>query len=169
MTRCVTGARREPCTWPCGRFVTSDGTSPLVSFQCYLYLFYSPARTTKVVLLLLFICLGNVYLHGLRNLWQILFHIGVAFLSSHQILTRQLQEKQPDCGVWGGQGARNGSFDVLMRVSHVSLLASRLHLKFPSLKFILTKPDWYRDLGTLNRCSWAYEVTWHLALVVCWV
>ncbi|XP_032716978.1 vesicle-trafficking protein SEC22c isoform X2 [Lontra canadensis] len=69
------------------------------SLQCYLYLFYSPARTRKVVLLLLFICLGNVYLHGLRNVWQILFHIGVASLSSHQILTRQLQEKQWDCGV----------------------------------------------------------------------
>ncbi|XP_040850240.1 vesicle-trafficking protein SEC22c isoform X2 [Ochotona curzoniae] len=66
---------------------------------CYLYLFYSPARTMKVVLMLLFICLGNVYLHGLRNLWQILFHIGVAFLSSYQILSRQLQEKQSDCGV----------------------------------------------------------------------
>ncbi|XP_004640714.1 vesicle-trafficking protein SEC22c [Octodon degus] len=68
-------------------------------FQCYLYLFYSPGRTAKVLLLLLFICLGNAYLHGLRNLWQILFHVGVAFLSSHQILTRQLQEKQSDCGV----------------------------------------------------------------------
>ncbi|XP_062970178.1 vesicle-trafficking protein SEC22c isoform X2 [Cynocephalus volans] len=68
-------------------------------FQCYLYLFYSPARTVKVMLMLLFICLGNVYLHGLRNLWQILFHIGVAFLSSYQILTRQLQEKQSDSGV----------------------------------------------------------------------
>ncbi|KAK2507685.1 hypothetical protein MC885_002800 [Smutsia gigantea] len=65
-------------------------------FQCHLYLFYSPARTLKVVLTLLFICLGNMYLHGLRNLWQILFHIGVAFLSSHQILMRQRQEKQSD-------------------------------------------------------------------------
>ncbi|KAM6169294.1 vesicle-trafficking protein SEC22c [Rhynchocyon petersi] len=65
-------------------------------FQCYLYLFYSPARTVKVLLLLLLICLGNTYLHGLRNLWQILFHVGVASLSSHQILTRQLQEKQTD-------------------------------------------------------------------------
>lgn len=68
-------------------------------FQCYLYLFYSPARTQKVLLLLLSICLGNMYLHGLRNVWQILFHVGVAFLSSYQILTRQLQEKQSDCGV----------------------------------------------------------------------
>nr|XP_004662176.2 vesicle-trafficking protein SEC22c [Jaculus jaculus] len=67
--------------------------------QCHLYLFYSPARTLKVVLMLVFICLGNVYLHGLRNLWQILFHVGVALLSSHQILTRQLQEKRSDCGV----------------------------------------------------------------------
>uniref|UniRef100_A0A0P6K6F5 Vesicle-trafficking protein SEC22c isoform b n=1 Tax=Heterocephalus glaber TaxID=10181 RepID=A0A0P6K6F5_HETGA len=68
-------------------------------FQCYLYLFYSSARTAKVLLLLLFICLGNMYLHGLRNLWQILFHIGVACLSSHQILMRQLQETQSDCSV----------------------------------------------------------------------
>lgn len=75
------------------------GLPLLLSLQCYLYLFYSPARRAKVALMLLFICLGNVYLHGLRNLWQILFHVGVAFLSSHQILTRQLREKQSDCGV----------------------------------------------------------------------
>lgn len=67
--------------------------------QCYLYLFYSPARTLKVLLMLVSICLGNAYLHGLRNTWQILFHVGVAFLSSYQILTRQLQERQSDCGV----------------------------------------------------------------------
>ncbi|KAM5292718.1 vesicle-trafficking protein SEC22c [Ctenodactylus gundi] len=68
-------------------------------FQCYLYLFYSPARTAKAVLGLLFICLGNVYLLGLRNPWQVLFHVGVALLSSHQILTRRLREKQAGCGV----------------------------------------------------------------------
>nr|BAC27266.1 unnamed protein product [Mus musculus] len=67
--------------------------------QCYLYLFYSPARTLKVLLMLASICLGNAYLHGLRNTWQILFHVGVAFLSSYQILTRQLQERQSDYGV----------------------------------------------------------------------
>lgn len=67
--------------------------------QCYLYLFYSPARTLKVVLTLAFISLGNMYLHGLRNTWQVLFHIGVASLSSYQILTRQLQERQSDYGV----------------------------------------------------------------------
>lgn len=94
----MAGARAESGSdpWP---FSCPDWTPLLVSFQCYLYLFYSPARTAKVVLMLLSICLGNVYLHGLRNLWQILFHISVAFLSSHQILTRQLQEKQSDCGV----------------------------------------------------------------------
>ncbi|XP_063122223.1 vesicle-trafficking protein SEC22c isoform X7 [Rattus norvegicus] len=67
--------------------------------QCYLYLFYSPTRTLKVLLMLASICLGNAYLHGLRNTWQILFHVGVAFLSSYQILTRQLQERQSDYGV----------------------------------------------------------------------
>ncbi|XP_003477051.1 vesicle-trafficking protein SEC22c isoform X2 [Cavia porcellus] len=68
-------------------------------FQCYLYLFYSPGRTAKVLLLLLFICLSNAKLHGLRSLWQILFHVGVASLSSHQTLTRQLRERQSGCGV----------------------------------------------------------------------
>ncbi|XP_064301213.1 vesicle-trafficking protein SEC22c isoform X1 [Phalacrocorax carbo] len=68
-------------------------------FQCYLYLFYSSARKVKTFILLFSVCLCNVYLYGLRNLWQIAFHIGVASLSSYQILTRQLMEKQPDCGV----------------------------------------------------------------------
>lgn len=93
------GTGPASCVRPVAVSSSLIGLSLLVSFQCYLYLFYSPARTRKVVLLLLFICLGNVYLHGLRNVWQILFHIGVASLSSHQILTRQLQEKQCDCGV----------------------------------------------------------------------
>ncbi|XP_007499866.1 vesicle-trafficking protein SEC22c isoform X2 [Monodelphis domestica] len=68
-------------------------------FQCYLYLFYSSTRLLKVVIILVFICLCNIYLHGLRNLWQILFHIGVAFLSSYQILTRQLRDKAFDGAV----------------------------------------------------------------------
>uniref|UniRef100_A0A6G1RML1 SEC22 homolog C, vesicle trafficking protein n=1 Tax=Hypotaenidia okinawae TaxID=2861861 RepID=A0A6G1RML1_9GRUI len=68
-------------------------------FQCYLYLFYSSGRKLKTFVLLSSVCLCNFYLYGLRNLWQIAFHIGVASLSSYQILTRQLMEKQPDCGV----------------------------------------------------------------------
>ncbi|XP_048367679.1 vesicle-trafficking protein SEC22c isoform X2 [Sphaerodactylus townsendi] len=68
-------------------------------FLCHLYLFYSSARRIKVFVLFVTVCLCNIYLYGLRNIWQILFHIGVASLSSHQILTRQVAEKQPDCGV----------------------------------------------------------------------
>lgn len=94
----MAGVRSESGIWPVA-ISPPDWASLLLSFQCYLYLVYSPARTTKVVLMLFFICLGNGYLHGLRNLWQILFHVGVASLSSHQILTRQLQEKPADCGV----------------------------------------------------------------------
>ncbi|XP_071590700.1 vesicle-trafficking protein SEC22c isoform X5 [Heliangelus exortis] len=68
-------------------------------FQCYLYLFYSSARKVKTFVLFFSVCFCNLYLYGLRNLWQIAFHIGVASLSSYQILTRQLVEKQPDWGV----------------------------------------------------------------------
>lgn len=134
------------------------GLPLLVSFQCYLYLFYSPARTVKVVLMLLFICLGNVYLHGLRNLWQILFHIGVAFLSSHQILTRQLQDKQSDCGVWGWGHGMDGSFDFPPRVIGLSPFTSWLHLKFPSSKFLSTKADWSwepRIFSPVQREAWS--------------
>ncbi|KAL8164812.1 UNVERIFIED_CONTAM: Vesicle-trafficking protein S22c [Gekko kuhli] len=66
---------------------------------CYLYLFYSSGRRVKVFVLFVAVCVCNTYLYGLRNVWQILFHIGVASLSAHQILTRQVAEKQPDCGV----------------------------------------------------------------------
>ncbi|XP_026576111.1 vesicle-trafficking protein SEC22c [Pseudonaja textilis] len=66
---------------------------------CYLYLFYTSARKVKVSILFVTLCLCNVYLYGLRNHWQILFHIAVASFSSHQILTRQVAEKPPDFGV----------------------------------------------------------------------
>lgn len=68
-------------------------------FQCCLFLFHSSAKKMKAFVLIFSICLCNIYLYGLRNIWQILFHIGVASLSSYQILTRQLMEKQSDFGV----------------------------------------------------------------------
>nr|XP_033787668.1 vesicle-trafficking protein SEC22c isoform X1 [Geotrypetes seraphini]XP_033787669.1 vesicle-trafficking protein SEC22c isoform X1 [Geotrypetes seraphini]XP_033787670.1 vesicle-trafficking protein SEC22c isoform X1 [Geotrypetes seraphini]XP_033787671.1 vesicle-trafficking protein SEC22c isoform X1 [Geotrypetes seraphini]XP_033787672.1 vesicle-trafficking protein SEC22c isoform X1 [Geotrypetes seraphini] len=67
--------------------------------QCYLYLFYTSARKLRSFGLWIFICLCNVYLHGPRNLWQIVFHIGVASLSACQTVTRRLWEKQLDCGL----------------------------------------------------------------------
>ncbi|XP_043546774.1 vesicle-trafficking protein SEC22c isoform X1 [Chiloscyllium plagiosum] len=68
-------------------------------FQCYLYLFFISTRMIKAAGAFILICICNFYLFGLRNVWQILFHLGVAFLSTHQILSRKLTEKQPDCGV----------------------------------------------------------------------
>ncbi|XP_018428658.1 PREDICTED: vesicle-trafficking protein SEC22c [Nanorana parkeri] len=67
--------------------------------QCYLYLFYSPARTGKALGLVLVIGLCNTYLYGLRNAWQILFHVFVAFLSAHQIVHRKPLDRH------GGGGA----------------------------------------------------------------
>ncbi|KAM4705640.1 vesicle-trafficking protein SEC22c [Rhinophrynus dorsalis] len=67
--------------------------------QCYLYLFYCPARKLKACGLLAIIFLCNLYLHGLRNWWQILFHVLVASLSTQQTLTRKPIDKPRDCGV----------------------------------------------------------------------
>ncbi|ETE66425.1 Vesicle-trafficking protein SEC22c [Ophiophagus hannah] len=66
---------------------------------CYLYLFYTSARKVKVSILFVTLCLCNVYLYGLRNHWQILFHVATASLSFHQIVTRHVAEKPPDLGV----------------------------------------------------------------------
>ncbi|XP_069815405.1 vesicle-trafficking protein SEC22c isoform X3 [Dendropsophus ebraccatus] len=69
------------------------------SFQCYLYVSYSPSRALKAWGLFLVICGSNVYLYGLRNLWQIGFHVSVAFLSAGQIVRRRPLDRHGGCGV----------------------------------------------------------------------
>lgn len=68
-------------------------------FQCHLYLFHSSQKRVKSFVLLSVIVLCNLYLLGLRNAWQLLFHISVASLATVLILTRKLQDKTNDCGV----------------------------------------------------------------------
>ncbi|XP_076617937.1 vesicle-trafficking protein SEC22c [Chaetodon auriga] len=68
-------------------------------FQCHLYLFHSSLKKHKSFTLLSVIVLCNLYLLGLRNLWQLIFHISVASLSTLLILTRKLQDRTNDCGV----------------------------------------------------------------------
>lgn len=67
--------------------------------QCYLYVFYCPARTLKAWGLFLVIGLCNLYLYGLRSLWQISFHVCVALLSAGQIVTRRPLDRRSDPGV----------------------------------------------------------------------
>ncbi|XP_032899145.1 vesicle-trafficking protein SEC22c [Amblyraja radiata] len=69
------------------------------AFQCYLYIFYVSARTIKAPVALVLLCICNLYLFGLRNIWQIFFHLGVACLSTQQILSRRMTERLADCGV----------------------------------------------------------------------
>lgn len=54
----------------------------------------------------------------------------------------------------------NGFFHFLVRVISVSRFTSRLHLEFPSLKFLSTKPDRYQKFGMFNRCKGKCEVAW---------
>ncbi|CAL9698035.1 unnamed protein product [Knipowitschia caucasica] len=67
--------------------------------QCHLYVFHSSLKKQKSFVLLSVIVLCNVYLLGLRNWWQLLFHISVSSLSTVLILSRRLQDKVNDCGV----------------------------------------------------------------------
>ncbi|XP_015249671.1 PREDICTED: vesicle-trafficking protein SEC22c isoform X2 [Cyprinodon variegatus] len=69
------------------------------ALQCHLYLFHSSQKKLKSFLLLSIIILCNLYLFGMRNVWQLLFHISVASLSTSLILTRRLQHRTYDCGV----------------------------------------------------------------------
>ncbi|XP_049420518.1 vesicle-trafficking protein SEC22c isoform X1 [Epinephelus fuscoguttatus] len=67
--------------------------------QCHLYLFHSSLKKPKSFTLLSVIVLCNLYLLGLRNVWQLIFHMSVASLSTVLILTRKLQDRTNDCGV----------------------------------------------------------------------
>ncbi|KAM4719105.1 vesicle-trafficking protein SEC22c isoform 2-T2 [Anableps anableps] len=69
------------------------------ALQCHLYLFHSSLKKLKSLLLLSVIVLCNLYLLGLRNIWQLLFHVSVASLSTSLTLTRRIQHRTDDCGV----------------------------------------------------------------------
>lgn len=69
--------------------------------QCNLYLFHSALKRHKAFALWTAVVLCNLYLFGLRNLWQLMFHISVASISTFLTLTRKLQDRSGDCGVWG--------------------------------------------------------------------
>ncbi|XP_057680568.1 vesicle-trafficking protein SEC22c isoform X2 [Corythoichthys intestinalis] len=67
--------------------------------QCHLYVFHSRLKTAKSLSLLSAIIICNLFLHGMRNAWQIAFHIGVASLSTVLILRRKVLDRSNDCGV----------------------------------------------------------------------
>ncbi|MCI4391534.1 hypothetical protein PGIGA_G00135820 [Pangasianodon gigas] len=67
--------------------------------QCQLYLFHSSRKKIKSLTLLTMIILCNGFLFGLRNVWQLAFHVSVAFVSTLLILNRKLLDRSSDCGV----------------------------------------------------------------------
>lgn len=71
--------------------------------QCHLYLFHTCQKKLKSFTLLTIIILCNAFLFGLRNIWQLAFHMSVACLSTLLTLHRKLLDRNIDCGVWGFQ------------------------------------------------------------------
>ncbi|KAL6462841.1 hypothetical protein MHYP_G00292630 [Metynnis hypsauchen] len=67
--------------------------------QCHLYLFHSSLKKLKSFTLLTIIILCNTFLFGLRNVWQLAFHMSVACLSTLLCLNRKLLDRSSDCGV----------------------------------------------------------------------
>lgn len=80
-------------------------TQICVSFptQCHLYLFHTCQKKLKAFTLLTLIILCNAFLFGTRNIWQLVFHMSVACLSTLLTLHRKLLDRNMDCGVWGLQ------------------------------------------------------------------
>ncbi|XP_062390358.1 vesicle-trafficking protein SEC22a [Sardina pilchardus] len=68
-------------------------------YQCYLFAYYSVWRNIKSFLAFALICLCNMYLYELRNVWQILFHVTVGAFITLQIRLRLPQGKAPDYNV----------------------------------------------------------------------
>uniref|UniRef100_A0A3B1J5T6 SEC22 homolog C, vesicle trafficking protein n=1 Tax=Astyanax mexicanus TaxID=7994 RepID=A0A3B1J5T6_ASTMX len=67
--------------------------------QCHLYLFHSSLKKPLSFTLLTLIFLCNIFLFGLRNVWQLAFHISVACLSTLLSLNRKLLDRATDIGV----------------------------------------------------------------------
>ncbi|XP_047591233.1 vesicle-trafficking protein SEC22a isoform X2 [Lutra lutra] len=67
--------------------------------QCYLLVYYTGWRNVKSFLTFGLICLCNMYLYELRNLWQLFFHVTVGAFVTLQIWLRQAQSKAPDYDV----------------------------------------------------------------------
>uniref|UniRef100_A0A673IYX8 SEC22 homolog C, vesicle trafficking protein n=1 Tax=Sinocyclocheilus rhinocerous TaxID=307959 RepID=A0A673IYX8_9TELE len=67
--------------------------------QCHLYLFHTCQKKLKSFTLLTIIILCNAFLFGLRNIWQLAFHMSVACLSTLLTLHRKLLDRNMDCGV----------------------------------------------------------------------
>uniref|UniRef100_W5M3H4 SEC22 homolog A, vesicle trafficking protein n=1 Tax=Lepisosteus oculatus TaxID=7918 RepID=W5M3H4_LEPOC len=68
-------------------------------YQCYLFAYCTVWRNIKSFLAFALICLCNMYLYELRNMWQILFHVTVGAFTTLQIRLRQPQGKAPDYNV----------------------------------------------------------------------
>ncbi|XP_055039006.2 vesicle-trafficking protein SEC22c [Misgurnus anguillicaudatus] len=67
--------------------------------QCHLYLFHTCQKKLKAITLLILIILCNAFLFDLRNVWQLLFHMSVACISTLLTLNRKLLDRNMDCGV----------------------------------------------------------------------
>lgn len=74
------------------------GTAACI-YQCYLFAYFSVWRNSKSFLAFALICLSNMYLYELRNVWQILFHVAVGAFMTFQIRLRQPIGKAPDYNV----------------------------------------------------------------------
>ncbi|XP_052003854.1 vesicle-trafficking protein SEC22a-like isoform X2 [Xyrauchen texanus] len=68
-------------------------------YQCYMFAYFSVWRNIKSSLAFAMICLCNMYLYELRNIWQILFHVTVGAFFTLQIHLRRPQGKAPDYNV----------------------------------------------------------------------
>uniref|UniRef100_A0A8D2MEM2 Vesicle-trafficking protein SEC22a n=1 Tax=Zonotrichia albicollis TaxID=44394 RepID=A0A8D2MEM2_ZONAL len=102
--------RLEPVTLPgivsfvlsllCGALNLIRGFHAIESLlQCYLFVYYTGWRNAKSFLTFGLICLCNMYLYELRNLWQLFFHVTVGAFCTLQIRLRQPQGKAPDYNV----------------------------------------------------------------------
>uniref|UniRef100_A0A4W5NGJ3 SEC22 homolog A, vesicle trafficking protein n=1 Tax=Hucho hucho TaxID=62062 RepID=A0A4W5NGJ3_9TELE len=68
-------------------------------YQFYLFAYFSVRRNSKSFLAFALICMSNICLFDLRNVWQILFHVTVGAFMTLQIRLRQLQCKASDYNV----------------------------------------------------------------------
>ncbi|KAA0704751.1 Vesicle-trafficking protein SEC22c SEC22 vesicle-trafficking protein -like protein C [Triplophysa tibetana] len=90
------------CTQSMKRYIVVRSLSQITflsATQCHLYLFHICQKKLKAITLLILIILCNAFLFDVRNIWQLIFHMFVACISTLLTLHRKLLDRNTDCGV----------------------------------------------------------------------
>lgn len=134
------------------------------SFQCYLFAYFSIWRNSKSFLAFALICLSNMYLYEMRNIWQILFHVTVGAFMTLQIKLRQPLGKAPDYNVWWRRNAPAHILEIQWRLQSPAIFQMKnkitpLHPSTGSTTKVIQQQQLHHESRRVTVLSFAKALT----------